>query len=105
VIGEDGAVERHERTQMRRAGSAPADIEVGPERMKVRSELDRENLEATIVDLITFVPGEMGPGSVEVLWVRNLGASDLTLTTEVDSIRMPAGTRMRTPAPGGQGRP
>jgi hypothetical protein len=99
VIGEDGEVERHERTQMRRPGGTSVDVAVGPERMKVRSTLDAQNLEATVVDLVTFAPGEMGPGTVEILWVRNLGADDLTVSTEVETVPMATGTRMRTPPP------
>jgi hypothetical protein len=99
VIGQNGAVERHERTQMRRTGNVPVDIVAGPERMKIRSELDRQNLEVPVVDLVSFAPGEMGPGTVDVLWVRSLDGSDVTVTTDVDTVRMPAGTKMRTVAP------
>lgn len=78
VLAQEGGVVRHARVQGRRvwAGS-----------------------EETLVDVVTFSPGQMGPGLVEVIWARQLGPEDRITLTTWDTIREPGPSRMRTPAP------
>ncbi|HEX6909718.1 MAG TPA: M56 family metallopeptidase [Longimicrobium sp.] len=97
VIGEDGDVERHERLRMRRPGPSPHEPAQAL-RSRARTAMDDESPEGTIADLVTFSPGQMGPGRVEVLWMRKLSEDQMVATVEVDTVRV-SGTRTRTPAP------
>jgi beta-lactamase regulating signal transducer with metallopeptidase domain len=78
VLAPEGGVVRHARVQGRRvwAGS-----------------------DETLVDVVTFSPGQMGPGLVEVIWARQLGPEDRVTLTLRDTVREPGPSRMRTPAP------
>lgn len=97
VIGEDGRIERHERTQMRRMGE-PGGPLAEQDRVAVRTRMDAENLEGGSVDVVSFSPGQMGPGQVDVVWVRKGDAAGRVAATQADTMRTPAGETMRMPA-------
>lgn len=100
VLTPDGEVERHERVKMRRAGPAPANMAEAQGRWRETSGLSTEEMGSTIVDIVGFTPGQMGPGFVEVLWIRRLAADPIVTTTERDTLRASGRTQFRTTAPG-----
>ena len=96
VIGEDGEIERHERTQMRRSSGGAGEPPAVQDARATRVKMDEANVRNATIDVVGFAPGQMGPGQVDVVWVRTLGADDLETTVQVDTLRMPAGENMRT---------
>ncbi|HEU4752625.1 MAG TPA: hypothetical protein VFU47_05905, partial [Armatimonadota bacterium] len=52
----------------------------------------RESDPNQLVDVLSFSPGQMGPGKVEVVWLRNLSEEELRTTRVVTDMRVPAGT-------------
>lgn len=97
VLGENGQVERHERLQAKRAGTPPAGGGEGPTRLRQPTGLSQSDSERSIMDVVSFSPGQMGPGFVEVLWVRRLSAAELAVTTDVrtERVRQPGPERQR----------
>lgn len=102
MLNEAGEVQRHERMQMRRMGAVPTDAAQRETMMSVRMEVDSRDPDNALIDLVTFAPGQMGPGRVEVIWVRELGDERLVTNVVVDTLRVPAGEQLRTPAATGE---
>lgn len=100
VLAPTGEVERHEKVKLRRMGSAPATVQEAQARWRETSRLSNEEMGRSMVDVVTFSPGQVGPGQVEVLWVRTLAPGDLTTTVDVDTQRVSGPLRMRMPGPG-----
>ena len=90
VLSLDGSIERHERLQMKRTRSDAAQVQV-QELAQVSGLRSRSPEEPAIMDVVTFSPGQMGPGRVEVVWNRKLSPDPLTTTTERSRERIPAG--------------
>ncbi|HEX2076483.1 MAG TPA: M56 family metallopeptidase [Longimicrobium sp.] len=95
VLDPTGRVERHERLRERtRAPDGYAEVRVTPGE---GSWLDRREVEATdVIDMVTFSPGQMGPGRVEVTWIRKLSPEELRATREVSRARVPAAAVLET---------
>jgi beta-lactamase regulating signal transducer with metallopeptidase domain len=92
VVSPDGSIQRHERLQTKRTRSDAAQVEV-QELSRATGLRERSPEEPVIMDVVTFSPGQMGPGRVEVVWNRKLSPDQLNTTTE----RVPAGeTPFRT---------
>jgi hypothetical protein len=66
---------------------------------RARTMADARNVEHSLVDVVSFSPGRLGAGAVEVVWVRELRADQLTTTTTVDTTRAPAPSGVRTTVP------
>jgi hypothetical protein len=101
VVGPDGAVKRSERTQLRTrvTGTSPApDAQVRVSELRAAGDGERMKTETenAMVDVISFAPGQMGPGRVEVLWIRELAPGDVATRVVVDSMRLPRRTAVRT---------
>lgn len=100
VLAPGGEIERHERLHMKRMGAQPvigADVQ---RQWRASTGLSDRETSSSVADVVTFSPGQMGPGRVEVVWVRKLSPDELVTTTDVRRERMeqPSGpSRMRTP--------
>lgn len=95
VVDADGTIARHERVQTRRPGGARA---TGPEtasRARQPSKMSSDEMRESMVDVVGFSPGQMGPGRVEVLWIRKLAAGQRVASTEAAREREPAGEATR----------
>ncbi|HEU0298590.1 MAG TPA: M56 family metallopeptidase [Longimicrobium sp.] len=92
VLDPAGKVVRHERLQERRpAPEAYMDVRVVPGE---GDPLDRRRVDpAEAIDVVTFAPGQMGPGQVEVVWIRNLSEEEMRATRVATRERVPAGTQ------------
>ncbi|WP_420129266.1 M56 family metallopeptidase [Longimicrobium sp.] len=91
VVDTDGTIARHERVQLRRPGGAQA---TGPEtasRARQPSKMSSDEMRESMVDVVGFSPGQMGPGRVEVLWIRKLTPGQRVASTETTREREPAG--------------
>lgn len=85
VIAPSGEIERHSRMELRRKSSAPERLEEAQARVGEEAGLPRRQAAAsTIIDAVTFQPGQMGPGLVEVLWVRTLGEAQVSTRTQLE---------------------
>jgi hypothetical protein len=93
VLAPDGSIERHERLQMKRTRSDAPDAAQLQELAQATGLRERSPGESAIMDVVTFAPGQMGPGRVEVVWARKLSPDQLTTTTETTRERVPAGER------------
>jgi hypothetical protein len=94
VIAPGGEIEKHERVQMKRAGAPPTEVGAMQGRMRQPSAgMTARDAERSMTDVITFAPGQLAPGRVEVLWVRKLSPDELVTTTDVTRERreQPAG--------------
>lgn len=100
VLNADGEIQRHERMRMRRPGPSSSEPDRHEAMARVRGEVDERNPQGAIVDLVTFSPGQMGPGRVEVVWVRETDPGQVVVSRDVDTMRVAGPSRMRTPAPG-----
>lgn len=99
VIAPGGEIERHDRIQMKRASARPIDGGEAHWRWRESTGLSDRESESSIADVVTFRPGQMGPGQVEVVWVRKLSPSELVTTRETrrERVEHPAGPpRFRT---------
>jgi beta-lactamase regulating signal transducer with metallopeptidase domain len=96
VIGEDGEVQRHERLRRRRPGPTPAVAPADELRTRARTPMGGANPAGAIADHVTFSPGQMGPGRVEVMWMRMVSGDELTTVVEVDPVPVRAGETVLT---------
>ena len=109
VLAPDGSIERHERVQLRRMGPPPANAAEAQGRWRETSGLSSQEMGSTLVDVLTFPPGAMGRGRVEVLWIRRLDPASLRVTTGRDTVRVsgaelqPAGPSQMRTSTGGEG--
>ncbi len=86
VQSSDGEILRHARTER--------GLDVGPEpeagaRLRAEARLTEAEGEVSVTDFVRFGPGELGPGRVEVAWMRHVPAGDAVVITEVDTITAP----------------
>lgn len=91
VVNPDGTIERHERVQMRRPGVAQSAPPETATRVRQASKMSDDEMRESMVDVVGFSPGQMGPGRVEVLWIRKLSPRERVATTETQRVRVPAG--------------
>jgi beta-lactamase regulating signal transducer with metallopeptidase domain len=91
VLDPAGKVVRHERLRERvPAPEAYMNVRVVPGE---GSPLDRRRVDpAELIDMVTFSPGQLGAGRVEVVWIRNLSEEELRATRMATGVRVPAGT-------------
>ncbi|HEX5869714.1 MAG TPA: M56 family metallopeptidase [Longimicrobium sp.] len=101
VIAPGGEIERHERIHMKRMGARPTEQAQVQQRWKQSTGLSDHESARSVVDVVGFAPGQMGPGRVEVVWVRKLSPDELVTTTETgrERVRQPGDTQFRTGAP------
>jgi hypothetical protein len=102
VLAPDGRVEHHERLESKRTrGSAPP-LAVEVQELSPATGVRRRGGESrqSVLDVVTFSPGQMGPGRVEVVWERRLSADQVSTTTETrrERVEQPAAPSLaRTP--------
>lgn len=100
VLTPGGEIERHERIHMKRMGAQPV-VGAGVQgQWRTSTGLSDRETSSSVADVVAFSPGQMGPGRVEVVWVRNLSADELATATDVRRERMeqPSGpSQFRTP--------
>jgi beta-lactamase regulating signal transducer with metallopeptidase domain len=100
VVNPDGSIDRHERVQARRVG---VDLGTPPEnatRVRQASKMSDDEMRQSMVDVVGFSPGQMGPGKVDVLWIRRLSPARRVMATERGGVRVrqPEGSsRLREP--------
>jgi len=110
VLEPGGGIERHERLRMKRMGVPPTDGAVMQQRWRESTGLSDRESGTSVVDVLTFAPGQMGPGQVEVLWVRKLSPDEIVATTTRSRVSAPAGeepagpTQFRTGGPSDEGK-
>lgn len=100
VVNPDGSIERHERTQPRRPASATFTPPEAATHVRQVSKMSTAEMRESMVDVVGFAPGQMGPGRVEVLWIRRLSPEDRVTTTETrrERVEQPAEpSQMRVP--------
>ncbi|HEX2209950.1 MAG TPA: M56 family metallopeptidase [Longimicrobium sp.] len=100
VITPEGEIERHDRIQMRRMSARPTEAGEVQRRWRQSTGLRRPEVESSVVDVVTFSPGQMGAGRVEVVWVRKLSPDQMATATGVhrEAMQQPAsGSRERVP--------
>ena len=100
VLAPGGEIERHERIYMKRMGAQPVIAANVQGQWRQSTGLSDRETASSVADVVTFAPGQLGTGRVEVVWVRKLSADELVTTTDVRRERMeqPSGpTRFRTP--------
>jgi hypothetical protein len=90
VIDPDGGIQRHERLRMKRMEPPPG-TPLDGQRLRRSTGLGDAEVAGSVMDVLTFSPGQMGAGRVEVLWVRRFSPEQLTTTTETRRERVPAG--------------
>jgi hypothetical protein len=97
VIAPGGEIERHERIQMKRIGARPGAVSWGEaqQRWRQTSGLTDAEVSSSMVDVVGFAPGQMGPGRVDVLWVRKLSPEQMRTTAATTRERVPAGQETR----------
>jgi hypothetical protein len=99
VLAPDGRIASHERLESKRTRSgapAAADVQELSQATGVRKR--SEDSQRSLLDVVTFSPGQMGPGRVEVVWERQLSADQVSTTTETrrERVEQPGDTRFRT---------
>jgi hypothetical protein len=100
VIAPGGEIAHHARVQMKRAGAPSVDAAEIERLQQSSTGVRTRDVEHSITDVVTFAPGQLAPGRVEVLWVRNLSPDEVVTTTDVARERreQPAGpSQLRTP--------
>jgi hypothetical protein len=100
VVNPDGTIQRHERVQLRRPGVAQSPPPETLGRVRQASKMSDDEMRQSMVDVVGFSPGQMGPGKVDVLWIRNLAVDELVTTRETRRERMeqPSGpSQLRVP--------
>lgn len=103
VLAPSGEIERHDRIHMKRMGRQPA-ISLGADEVQRQWRestglTDRET-SSSVADVIAFAPGQLGPGRVEVVWVRKLSPDEMVTTTDMrrERTEQPSGlSPLRTP--------
>jgi beta-lactamase regulating signal transducer with metallopeptidase domain len=93
VLTPGGEIERHERVQMRNMSARPMDGAEMQRRWSESTGLSTPETERSMVDVVSFQPGQMGPGRVEVLWVRMLSPDEMVTMrdTRHERVEQPAG--------------
>ncbi|HEX6371596.1 MAG TPA: M56 family metallopeptidase [Longimicrobium sp.] len=93
VLAPGGGIERHERLRMKRMGVRPTQGGEVQQRWRESTGLSDRESASSVVDVVTFAPGQMGAGRVEVVWVRRLSPEEMvTITaTRRERVQQPAG--------------
>ncbi|HEU4884538.1 MAG TPA: M56 family metallopeptidase [Longimicrobium sp.] len=100
VVNPDGSIERHERVQLRRPAAATFTPPETATRVRQASKMSTAEMRESMVDVVGFSPGQMGPGRVDVLWIRQLSPDQRVTTrdTRRERVEQPEGpSQMRTP--------
>jgi hypothetical protein len=98
VIDPQGDIARHSRLQTRRKSPMPQGTEEVDARLGEAAGIPRTRMDAATYDAVTFQPGQMGPGLVEVVWVRELSDTQAaSADTEPAQRRTPGGVRTGAP--------
>jgi hypothetical protein len=105
VVASDGQIERHERVQLRRMGVAPTSAPEGASRMRQASKISEDEMRESLADVVAFSPGQMGPGRVDVLWIRRLSPEEMVTTTDTrrERVRAAEPPQFKTRVDGQQG--
>ena len=98
VVNPDGTIARHERVQLRRTGVPPSDVPEAAAHVRQASKMSDDEMRQSMVDVVGFSPGQMGPGRVDVLWIRRLSPEDQVTTTTRARVSAPAGQAPAQPA-------